>query len=1279
MQASEGLIGVLYKRGDVVKSWRERMFVLQPQPLPILIYYRARDAPPAKTLLLTGAKVVIFPEAILRTSECNLWRFDVQAAGHCYCLAAESEEKRAQWVDAIQAAVSMCRHASPALEHLATIMPGSRRRPETPGSARRPSEPWTPVGGGWWGRGADTASNVSSAPPSPPPSRERQTWHRLLSAVRGTFGAPPSYDSSFCCTPTSAGEGLGYMEEHAARLREVAGPEPSTPSLFQDPPGSLPAEALVEEYARARLFVTQNPEDFPPHVLQTLQVLEERAVPAAAQEFTQAGLAAAGLYVVHVTRVQPDWEALGLASTAFISPAAMLSQVRAWPSEKTLGDLADCLRFSSASWTRLFARLGGLRLLLQVLELHAEAAEGGSEPPGEGAGAAFAALQCVGALFSGVHGMEVALGEPRLVRHVCRALQGDRDATILALQMLMQLCLFSAAAFRIALQALLGGELANGISDQGRPQQAVPPRLLAPTAGPGPPPPPPPPPPRLLASPALPAPAPPPPPPPPRLPAPRVASAPPPPPPPAQPSPPPSSIAPPPPPPPPLARPSVQESAPPPLLAAPTRPAGAISGRIESPSEREPAGAPALPNGDTAPSESPNQASVPQPAAGGLSPATGLLQATLRQSGNASSLSVALGKVSGGGDAGVWQAHTPPDGRRRPDLAIESGGSDLKPRRLHHPEYCTFLAQIFKGQFDGRGDEIGGDVEVLDHTVSLVNAALESPEATFERDLQHRFALALVDAGMLAALPQVQALGDAYLSQAVERMQASLTAILQVQKAHQAALLKKAESGAGAPQRSAAPPPPPPPPGGRGKKGVPAAPPPPRGRGRGRPHVKGPAPRCRMRSFFWDKLPDNRVSGTFWETHPPAYDSLNQQEVENLFKATQRKTQDLEGPKAKQVALLDIKRATTIGIRMSRLKIAAGEVFPAVLAADLGGRLGGLEGVRALCDCIPTSEEAAALQAYLAQGGDPALLSDAERLALQLSLIPRVEARLAGFRASFEAASLAGEASKLVEAHLEAQAQVRSSKGLAAALQLVLGLANFLNHGTRLGDAAGFRLKSLSRLKDTRSADGSMTLLKYVGCKLAEKQGSLPVLASELPHLLSPLLKTPLTEVLELVEKAEGQLAVIRDELARSPDLATVVVRVRTGGASVQLQILADGFRSVMSSLLQDLEKDVAAVQKLHNKATDGFAKLLAYFGDNAGALSSEEDFWSALALFVEELSASQREAAAQDGGGSAGGGRRYTAGALEQGAPTSCVTEGGAPVKHTGHAPARVRRHSLV
>lgn len=41
----------------------------------------------------------------------------------------------------------------------------------------------------------------------------------------------------------------------------------------------------------------------------------------------------------------------------------------------------------------------------------------------------------------------------------------------------------------------------------------------------------------------------------------------------------------------------------------------------------------------------------------------------------------------------------------------------------------------------------------------------------------------------------------------------------------------------------------------------------------------GPQPSRKMKAFFWDKLPDSRVEGTFWAAHPPAYSSLNQPEV----------------------------------------------------------------------------------------------------------------------------------------------------------------------------------------------------------------------------------------------------------------------------------------------------------------------------------------------------------------------------------------------------------------
>lgn len=79
-------------------------------------------------------------------------------------------------------------------------------------------------------------------------------------------------------------------------------------------------------------------------------------------------------------------------------------------------------------------------------------------------------------------------------------------------------------------------------------------------------------------------------------------------------------------------------------------------------------------------------------------------------------------------------------------------------------------------------------------------------------------------------------------------------------------------------------PPPPPPPGLKGAAGAPPAPPPPRSR-----VDAGPAPGVKMRSLFWDRLPDSRVDGTFWSSHPPAYDQLDLPQAEALFRAVQRK------------------------------------------------------------------------------------------------------------------------------------------------------------------------------------------------------------------------------------------------------------------------------------------------------------------------------------------------------------------------------------------------------
>ena len=79
--------------------------------------------------------------------------------------------------------------------------------------------------------------------------------------------------------------------------------------------------------------------------------------------------------------------------------------------------------------------------------------------------------------------------------------------------------------------------------------------------------------------------------------------------------------------------------------------------------------------------------------------------------------------------------------------------------------------------------------------------------------------------------------------------------------------------------------------------------------------------------------------------------------------------------------------------------------------------------------------------------------------------VPCLEERLSTYASSFEAAQQLEEASAVLAVHVDAQAELRASECLAAVLARTLALGNFLNWGSRLGQAPGFRLKNLPKLQ----------------------------------------------------------------------------------------------------------------------------------------------------------------------------------------------------------------------
>lgn len=66
----------------------------------------------------------------------------------------------------------------------------------------------------------------------------------------------------------------------------------------------------------------------------------------------------------------------------------------------------------------------------------------------------------------------------------------------------------------------------------------------------------------------------------------------------------------------------------------------------------------------------------------------------------------------------------------------------------------------------------------------------------------------------------------------------------------------------------------------------------------------------------------------------------------------------------------------------------------------------------------------------------------------------------------------------LLQDHIAASKELQTSPTFKLLLSVTLGLGNFVNHGSRLAPAGGFRLKTLNKLHDSKTPDNKQTMLQ---------------------------------------------------------------------------------------------------------------------------------------------------------------------------------------------------------
>ncbi|KAG5846858.1 hypothetical protein ANANG_G00119440 [Anguilla anguilla] len=235
------------------------------------------------------------------------------------------------------------------------------------------------------------------------------------------------------------------------------------------------------------------------------------------------------------------------------------------------------------------------------------------------------------------------------------------------------------------------------------------------------------------------------------------------------------------------------------------------------------------------------------------------------------------------------------------------------------------------------------------------------------------------------------------------------------------------------------------------------------------------------------QVPDNNCNTLWGSLEEP--DILNPEEFEELFsKATPQPTKkplcEVYENKAKVkriIKLLDGKRSQAVGILISSLHLEMKDIHQAVMTVD--NSVVDLETIEALYENRAQNDELEKLKKHYETSKDDEvkLLDKPEQFLYELSQIPDFSER--AHCIIFQATFSDGMSSicRKVEIISDMCKCLLNRPSVRDVIGLILALGNYMNGGNRTrGQADGFSLEILPKLKDVKSRDNRISLVDYV-------------------------------------------------------------------------------------------------------------------------------------------------------------------------------------------------------
>ncbi|KAF6207552.1 hypothetical protein GE061_015999 [Apolygus lucorum] len=422
-------------------------------------------------------------------------------------------------------------------------------------------------------------------------------------------------------------------------------------------------------------------------------------------------------------------------------------------------------------------------------------------------------------------------------------------------------------------------------------------------------------------------------------------------------------------------------------------------------------------------------------------------------------------------------------------------------------------------------------------------------------------------------------------------------------------------------------PPPPPPPGMAQPPGSPAPlPAPPVGGWNAQRSLFRKQPLVPPRSYETSVLDESgypserrrgRKSEAVWEEikEPPVMefaDEFTQLFSRQVIDRKNAKKKVVKPTKAEVLKVLESKRSQNVGILSSSLHLDFSEIENAIYNFDT--TVVNLESLQQIYDVRATEQELEAIK--LAQQSRPDLALDKpEQFLLELAEIPHFAERIACFmfQAEFND-NINSIESKLNNLKSICQTLV-SSESLKSVLAIILALGNFMNGGNRQrGQADGFGLEILPRLRDVKSTDNSITLLHYIVRRYIKQCGD--VLITE---VAAPVPEPSDIDRASVVQFDDSKAQI--DKLKNDLEGCKIKMEKVTSSSEENVQ----PFKEKMETFLSSAEKQIQEAEENLEDCKQRFLTVLkAYrFQPKGGSTLQEvspQDFFPCWAPFCSDF-----------------------------------------------------------